>query len=77
MIKSRLNSTLLALVCILILIAFFLFANVKAGGDYPTCADVYAATGRKDILRGDRLYNASMDREVINGHVAGDGIACE
>lgn len=59
------------------LLILFLFINVKAGESYRTCDEIYAATGRKSIPKGDKLYNPAMDREIVNHKETGDGFSCE
>lgn len=74
--RSKTFIIILAMI-LLLLLALQLFVNVKAGESYRTCGEIYAATGRKDIPKGDKLYNPAMDREVVNHKVVGDGFSCE
>lgn len=53
-----------------LLLTLFFFINVKADEPWTNCSQIYAATGRKDILKGDKLYNPAMDRDK-------DGRSCE
>lgn len=72
---SKKNGLIIGIIIALLIL--FLFINVKAGESYRTCGEIYAATGRKDIPKGDKLYNPAMDREVVNHKVVGDGFSCE
>lgn len=65
------NKLLIAMVITaLIITVLFWFINVKAIEPWTNCAQIYASTGRKDITKGDKLYNPAMDRNK-------NGISCE
>lgn len=52
---------LLVLLVVLFIIAL-LVINVKAGEAYENCTQIYVATGRKNIPKGDPLYQKRLDR---------------
>lgn len=67
----RITKTGLAIVVfIIVILIMLLIVDVKANPPYANCSEIFKATGRHDIPKGDKLYNPIMDKNKNN-------VACE
>lgn len=67
---SKEGAAILFILLVVVVGGLVFFENVRASQPFKSCLQVYEATGRFAIPRGDHLYNPALDRD-------GNGIACE